>query len=112
MPAELAEQEIRECKARLEACVQQEIWAFAYPFGHEGSVGVREMEMAEQAGYCCAFTNHGGGRLRGLRPRFAIPRAHVASEMKVSELEAHMTGFHEALQRRFRGAGGAIQACA
>jgi peptidoglycan/xylan/chitin deacetylase (PgdA/CDA1 family) len=105
MPAELAEEELRECKVRLESHLQQEVWAMAYPFGHEGSAGTREMAMAERAGYACAFLNSGGG-LSGLgSPRFALSRAHVTAQMNLAELEAHLSGFHEALQRRFRSKG-------
>ncbi len=105
MSPELAEQEIRECRSRLESCLQQEVWALAYPFGHEGSAGAREMAMAEVAGYACSFFNHGGGLLRRTSPRFALPRAHVTAEMNLPEFEAHLSGFHEGLQRRLRGGG-------
>ncbi len=107
MSAELAAQEIRECKLSLESCLQLEIWALAYPFGDEGSAGAREMKMAEDAGDACAFLNCGGGVMRQSSPRYALPRAHVTWEMNLAEFEAHLSGFHEDLQRRFRG--GAIQ---
>jgi peptidoglycan/xylan/chitin deacetylase (PgdA/CDA1 family) len=103
MSAELAAQEIRECKSSLESYLQQEIWALAYPFGGEGSAGAREMKMAEDAGYACAFLNHGGGAMRRTSPSYALPRAHVTAAMNLAELEAHLSGFHEDLQRRFRG---------
>jgi peptidoglycan/xylan/chitin deacetylase (PgdA/CDA1 family) len=105
MEAELARWEIRECRSRLESYLQREIWAMAYPFGSEGSAGEREMKMAQDAGFTCAFLNHGGGRFRQTSPRFALPRAHVTSAMEIPELEAHLSGFHERLQRRFRGRG-------
>jgi len=105
MSAELAAQEIRECKLRLESYLQQEVWALAYPFGDEGSAGAREMRIAEDAGYACAFLNHGGGVMRPTSPRYALPRAHVTAEMNLPELEANLTGFHERLQR-WKGAGG------
>jgi len=112
MSSELAEKEIRECKKQLESLLHQEIWALAYPFGHPGSAGVRDMTMAENAGYDCAFLNFGGGLLRQTSPRFGLPRAHVAGEMSLAEMEAHLSGFHEALQRRFRGEGGVLASCA
>lgn len=105
MDAGLARREIQECRSRLESCLQREIWAMAYPFGSEGSVGEREMKMAQEAGFNCAFLNHGGGCFRQTSPRFALPRAHVTSAMKIPELEAHLSGSHERLQRRFRGRG-------
>ncbi|MGB9073509.1 MAG: polysaccharide deacetylase family protein [Terriglobales bacterium] len=105
MEAELARREIQECRSRLESCLQREIWAMAYPFGSEGSAGEREMKMAQDAGFTCAFLNHGGGRFRQTSPRFALPRAHVSYAMEIPELEAHLSGFHERLQKRFRGRG-------
>ena len=102
--SEVAEREIRECRLKLEAHLQQEIWAFAYPFGNEGSAGEREMRMTQAAGYSCAFLNHGGGRESRSSPRFGLPRAHVTGQMGIAELEAHLSGFHGRLQGRFRGA--------
>lgn len=110
MPPESAEREIRECRSCLELFLQQEVWALAYPFGHEGSAGAREMKLAEESGYSCAFLNHGGGLSRRASPRFGLPRAHVTAEMTLSELEAHLSGFHERLQRRFRGGGASLSA--
>ena len=105
MQAELAEQEIRECKTRLESHLQHEVWALAYPFGHKGSANEREMAIAEQAGYACAFLNCGGGLLRRTTPRFALSRAHVTSHMSLPELDAHLSGFHHSLQTAVRGSG-------
>ena len=104
MPPELAAREIRECRTGLESYLQREVWALAYPFGHEGSAAAREMRMASEAGYTCAFLNHGGGVSRGTSPRFALPRTHVTAAMSVPELEANLTGFHERLQR-WKGGG-------
>jgi peptidoglycan/xylan/chitin deacetylase (PgdA/CDA1 family) len=103
MPLELAEREIRECRAGLESHLKRGVWALAYPFGHDGSARAREMRMAAEAGYSCAFLNHGGGVSQGTSPRFGLPRAHVTADMALPELEAHLSGFHESLQRRFRG---------
>jgi peptidoglycan/xylan/chitin deacetylase (PgdA/CDA1 family) len=109
MPGELVEREIRESRSRLEAFLGQEIWSLAYPFGHEGSAGVSEMKIAEASGYTCAFVNYGGGLLRRTSSRFALPRAHVTAEMDLPELEAHLTGFHEGLQRRLHRGGGVVR---
>jgi peptidoglycan/xylan/chitin deacetylase (PgdA/CDA1 family) len=103
MSAESAEREIHECRSQLESCLRQEIWALAYPFGNEGSAGEREMRMAHAAGYTCAFLNYGGGHFDRARPPYGLPRAHVTAEMDLPEIEAHLSGFHDRLQRRFRG---------
>jgi hypothetical protein len=55
--------------------------------------------MAEQAGFACAFMNVGGGFGAAL-PKFALPRVHVTAEMGLAELEAHISGFYNALRAR------------
>ena len=106
-PQEEAEREIRDCRSQLESCLQREVWALAYPFGNEGSAGEREMKMAEEAGYTCAFLNYGGGRSERASPRFGLPRAHVSAEMDIPELEANLSGFHQRLQKWVGAGGGA-----
>jgi peptidoglycan/xylan/chitin deacetylase (PgdA/CDA1 family) len=110
MPPELADREMRECREKLEALLGREVWALAYPFGHEGSARAREMRIAAEAGYTCAFVNYGGGVSREATPRFALPRAHVTAEMALPEFEAHLSGFHEGLQKRFHRSGAPIAA--
>jgi peptidoglycan/xylan/chitin deacetylase (PgdA/CDA1 family) len=110
MAPELAEREMRECREGLESLLRREVWALAYPFGHEGSARSREMRMAAEAGYTCALLNYGGGVSRETSPRFALPRAHVTAEMALPEFEAHLSGFHEHLQKRFHRGGGDVAA--
>jgi peptidoglycan/xylan/chitin deacetylase (PgdA/CDA1 family) len=99
--ADLAWNEIAESRKALEAALGKPVWAMAYPFGDPESVGVREFEMTERAGYKCAFLNFGGGFPASI-PRFAIPRVHVTSDMTLGEFEAHISGFYDALRQRFR----------
>src|SRR5216683_3239489 len=66
---------------------------------------MREMRMAAEAGYTCAFLNYGGGVSQKTSPRFGLPRAHVTAGMNLPELEANLTGFHQRLQR-WNGADG------
>jgi peptidoglycan/xylan/chitin deacetylase (PgdA/CDA1 family) len=97
--AQNAETEIVESrKALLE--VTESVWAFAYPFGDEGSVGERELRLAEKAGFECAFLNT-GGTLSGSSYLYALPRFHVSHNMGLREFEAHITGFHFELRRLF-----------
>ena len=98
MPAELARAEIVECRAKLAAASQKDVWAFAYPFGDAASVTPRVLAMPEAAGYDAAFLNFGGGLGADLPP-YAMPRLHVTAEMRLSEFEAHVSGFHSRLQR-------------
>lgn len=101
-PDGLAQGEIVECRRRLESASGQSVWALAYPFGDQTSVGTREFHFAEQAGYECAFVNVGGSVPHKFS-RFSLPRIHVTAEMTLPVYEAHVSGFHDALQRRFRG---------
>ena len=102
--SESAWKEISESRKTLENALGTRIWALAYPFGDPSSVTCREWQMAEQAGYKCAFMNVGGGFGSAL-PKFAMPRVHVTSEMGLSEFEAHVSGFHGELRARLsRGA--------
>jgi peptidoglycan/xylan/chitin deacetylase (PgdA/CDA1 family) len=94
----LAKSEIRECKRLLEAAIGNRVWAFAYPFGDPESVSAEVLAMAKGAGYEAAFLNFGGG-LGAALPRFAMPRIHVTSTMRLGELESHVAGFYATLQR-------------
>ena len=79
--------------------ISDSVWAFAYPFGDEGSVGAREFRLAEKAGFECAFLNTEG--IVSESSRYALPRFHVSGDMGLREFEAHITGFHSELRRRF-----------
>ena len=101
--SELAWREISESRSLLEEAVGRPIWALAYPFGDPVSVTTREMQMAEQAGFECAFMNMGGGFGASL-PRFALPRVHLTTDMSLAEFEAHVSGFHRDFRSRLTGA--------
>ncbi len=99
-PGELAWTEIVKSRVQLEAVLGREIWALAYPFGGSDSISPRVFAMAREAGFAAAFTNIGGGFGAEL-PLHAIPRVHVNSDMTIPELEAHVSGFYQALLRGF-----------
>jgi peptidoglycan/xylan/chitin deacetylase (PgdA/CDA1 family) len=101
-PVDLARTEIAHCRKAMETFLGKPVWAIAYPFGVPDSVGDREYRLAEAAGYECAFVNVGG--TLGTAPgRFSLPRIHVTAEMSMPVYEAHISGFHDTLQRMFRG---------
>jgi peptidoglycan/xylan/chitin deacetylase (PgdA/CDA1 family) len=91
--SEMAWEEISESRRVLQCAVGRPVWALAYPFGDAASVSGRDMRMAEQAGFQCAFMNTGGGFGAQLS-RFALPRVHVTASMSLSEFEAHVSGFY------------------
>jgi peptidoglycan/xylan/chitin deacetylase (PgdA/CDA1 family) len=98
LPAEAALVEISESKARLEAVLNDKIWAFAYPFGDPQSVTPEILGMAERAGFRAAFLNFGGGLGTDV-PVYGLPRLHVTTAMSLAEFEAHVSGFYARLQR-------------
>jgi peptidoglycan/xylan/chitin deacetylase (PgdA/CDA1 family) len=100
LPAESSWKEIAESRSALEKALGVPVWSIAYPFGGTDSVSTREMRMAEKAGYDCAFINFGGA-FRNDTPRFGIPRVHISLDTTVPEFEAHVSGLHEGLRRRF-----------
>jgi len=95
--------EIARSRSELERFLGAEVWALAYPFGDTASVSKRELEMAERAGFKCAFLNIGGGFGSAAAPRFALPRVHVTSEMSLTEFEAHVSGFYRSLRKHVFG---------
>jgi peptidoglycan/xylan/chitin deacetylase (PgdA/CDA1 family) len=97
--ADLAQAEIFDCRQKLQDCCGQSVWALAYPFGNAAAVGNRELGLARSAGYDCAFMNVPGDLQTA--PRFALPRVHVTAEMSLDVYEAHVSGFHEQIRRRF-----------
>jgi peptidoglycan/xylan/chitin deacetylase (PgdA/CDA1 family) len=96
-------EEISASRCRLQETVDKPVWALAYPFGDASCVTEREREMAQRAGFTCAFLNVGGG-FGAEMPRFALPRVHVTGEMNLGEFEAHVSGFYRVLRGRFLGA--------
>ena len=111
---ELAWQEISESRNVLEKALGQTVWAFGYPFGNAATVTGRDLRLAEQAGFLCAFMNVGGGLSKMVNPskvgavkrtnRFALPRVHVTADMSLFEFEAHISGFYRSLRERLLGA--------
>ena len=109
---ELAWREISESRNVLEKALGQTVWAFGYPFGDAATVTRRDLRLAEQAGFCCAFMNVGGGlgakinrsKISGAKiSRFALPRVHVTADMSLFEFEAHISGFYRSLRKRLLG---------
>jgi peptidoglycan/xylan/chitin deacetylase (PgdA/CDA1 family) len=117
---ELAWQEISESRNVLETALGQTVWAFGYPFGNAATVTGRDLRLAEQAGFRCAFMNVGGGfgakisdaknnhskNNHSKNNRFALPRVHVTADMSLFEFEAHISGFYRSLRKRLLGGDG------
>lgn len=108
MPGEAAFQEISESKVALEAVIGKPVWGIAYPFGTPDSATRVVLGMPQKAGFEAAFMNFAGGFGAEL-PVYALPRVHVTAEMDIAEFEAHVSGFHERIQR-FAGRGVSVTA--
>jgi len=100
LPEDSSWNEIAQSRCDLEKALGAPVWSLAYPFGGTDSVSTREIRMAEKAGYDCAFINFGGGFRRDTS-RFGIPRIHISLDTTTSEFEAHVSGLHEGMRRRF-----------
>jgi len=99
---DLAWQEISESRGVLEKLLGRTVWAFGYPFGNAATVTERDVKLAEQAGFRCAFMNAGGG-FGAPYNSFAVPRVHITADMSLAEFEAHISGFYGSLRRRLLG---------
>jgi peptidoglycan/xylan/chitin deacetylase (PgdA/CDA1 family) len=97
-----ARREIQESKNDIERVLGQPVWAFAYPFGNPSTMGEREVGLAQEAGFACAFLNveHWG---EGPSNLFALPRIHVTVNTTLPEFAAHLSGLHARLQRAVGG---------
>ncbi|MGA8764912.1 MAG: polysaccharide deacetylase family protein, partial [Candidatus Sulfotelmatobacter sp.] len=93
-----ARREIQESKSDIERALGRPVWAFAYPFGNPSTMGEREVRLAQEAGFACAFVNveHWGGERSDF---FALPRIHVTRDTTLPEFAAHLSGLHTRVQR-------------
>jgi hypothetical protein len=94
---EEARHEILESKNDLERALGGPVWAFAYPFGNSSTMGEREVALAREAGFSCAFLNVEHWRAGPADP-FALPRIHVSGNTTLPEFAAHMSGLHARLR--------------
>jgi peptidoglycan/xylan/chitin deacetylase (PgdA/CDA1 family) len=99
---ELAQSEMLENRSQLEKILGREVWALAYPFGDANSVSKREIVLAEQCGFTCAFMNSETAPADA-QSRFAFPRIHVSADTNIPELDARISGFHSSLRTALYG---------
>jgi peptidoglycan/xylan/chitin deacetylase (PgdA/CDA1 family) len=97
-----ARHEIESSKRELERALGRTIWAFAYPFGDFATLGEREVRLARESGFTCAFLNVAKGPADRANP-FVLSRTHVTLDMNLSEFAAHVSGLHKRFQRVARG---------
>jgi peptidoglycan/xylan/chitin deacetylase (PgdA/CDA1 family) len=95
---EEARRELHESKADLERVLGRPVWAFAYPFGHPSTIGEREVRLAREAPFACAFINVESWGSEHSNP-FKLSRIHVTSDMTLPEFAAHLSGVHARLKR-------------
>lgn len=98
MSDQLAATEIMGSREALSRTLNTEVWAFAYPFGNPSAVSVREIALAEQCGFTCAFLNVEGPGENDAS-LFALPRTHVTRRMTLAEIDARISGLHASLKQ-------------
>ncbi len=99
---EQARHEIQASKTEIEGVLGRPVWAFAYPYGDFHTVGEREVRLAKESGFSCAFLNIPNGAVDRANP-FVFSRTHVTLDMSLPEFAAHVSGLHTRLQRALRG---------
>jgi len=94
--------EIETSKTEIERVLSRVVWAFAYPYGDFLTMGEREVRLAKESGFSCAFLNIPNGPIDRANP-FVLSRTHVTLDMSLPEFGAHVSGLHTRLQRAVRG---------
>jgi len=87
-----ARREVTQIRTDLERLLGDKVWAFAYPFGNPATMGEREVNLAREAGFECAFVNVGGGAVDPSQ-RFALARTHVTADMSLAESRLTLVDF-------------------
>jgi peptidoglycan/xylan/chitin deacetylase (PgdA/CDA1 family) len=100
---EEARREVQASKTEMEQVLGRPVWAFAYPFGHPSTFGAREVIIARDVAFACAFVNVERWKESYRFNPFAIPRLHVTSQMALPEFAAHLSGIHVRLEHAFKG---------
>jgi len=103
MSGPVAWREISESRAQLGKAIGGEVWAFAFPFGTVEAVRGRDAELAQRAGFTCAFMNTESSLGHD---KFQLPRIHVSAGMGLAELKAHLCGLHRSLHEKYAAAVG------
>jgi peptidoglycan/xylan/chitin deacetylase (PgdA/CDA1 family) len=98
---EEARREIQDSKIEIERALGRPVWAFAYPFGNASTLGPREIRLAQEAGFACAFLNvepYAEASSVQAPDRFGLYRTHVTSDTSLPEFAAHVSGLHARFQ--------------
>ncbi len=93
-----ARREVQQSRLDLELALGGSVWAFAYPFGNSATMGDRELRLAQNSGFSCAFLNVESWGAGAFDP-FTLPRTHITRDTSLPELAAHLSGFHVRLQQ-------------
>jgi peptidoglycan/xylan/chitin deacetylase (PgdA/CDA1 family) len=99
---EETQREIQESKSEIEQALGEPVWAFAYPFGNPSTMGEREVRLAQESGFACAFLNVEHWGVEPANP-LALCRTHVTLDMTLPEFSAHVSGLHTRLQHAVTG---------
>jgi peptidoglycan/xylan/chitin deacetylase (PgdA/CDA1 family) len=97
-----AHREIQASKEEIGHILGRPVWSFAYTYGDFSAMGEREVRLAQESGFSCAFLNIPNGPVDRGNP-FVLSRTHVTLGMSLPEFAAHVSGFHTRLQRAVRG---------
>lgn len=97
---ESAKRELSSARFSIQDTIERKVQFFAYPFGDEQAVGLREFAFAEEAGYELAFTTRPGHVFYQHEDhRSALPRINVDYFDTLERFEQKLNGF-EVISRR------------
>lgn len=96
-PEAEARAEIEASRRLIETVIDVPVWAFAYPFGTLDSITERDVSVVHDAGYRVAFMNEPAS---AFDDRYLLPRCNIGWGTRTGSLDAAVSGFHLALQRR------------
>lgn len=95
------DREMRENRAFLEETIERPVVHFAYPFGNPDACGLREANIAKEAGFRSAVTTRRGSLFpEHLRHLHELPREPLTRAETPSSLRCKVDGFYRALHSR------------
>lgn len=84
-------EELVASRSRIEAAIGRRCWAFSYPNGERDDYTGTNLRAVREAGYDCAFTQH-GGFVTSASDVYALPRVSVPGAGGFDAFQSRLTG--------------------
>lgn len=94
--------ELTQNKNMLEDIINTEVRHLAYPFGSSSTVGIRETQLAKEAGFKTALTTRTGNIFKEHADLlFTLPRLAIVNHNRLSEVAAKLAGTENFIRHPF-----------